>query len=172
MDKPLSAPYCVVSLAPRSVLELPWLERTLLWAIRSWAAYHDAPQPVWTALEQVFSEVGMHPALEPFGRMMTGVFAGLKRWPDIRCVRCLRLGKDEYELLFVLTGAVHAQQSSIEPYFKRLLLPAAARVATAAALEVVSFIHNAGWHAQAAVDIHAAADFRLLDPAPLHASRH
>ncbi len=131
-----------------SVLELPWLERTLLWSIRTWAAYHDAPQSVWRPLESAFTEAGIRPALEPFAQLMCALFAGLKRNPDIRCVRCLRLGKDESALLATLAMAVQASPSIIERRLSTLMLPLAARTGARAALAMMRIVVNAGWHMQ------------------------
>lgn len=139
-----------------SVLELPWLERTLLWSIRTWAAYYDAPQAVWWHLERVFIEAGMRPALEPFAQLMFGLFAGLKRCPDIRCVRCLRLGKDECELLAVLAVVMQQPQPDIVLRLTRLMSPAAARSGASAALAMMQCIHHTGLHMQQPLD--SAAD--------------
>lgn len=129
-----------------SVLELPWLERTLLWLIRTWAAYHDAPQTVWWHLERVFTEAGIRPALEPFAQLMASLFAGLKRSPDIRCVRCLRLGKGE----LLATLAADAQQQNLALRFANLLSPTAARSAAAAVAEMMHIIKSAGLRLQPA----------------------
>lgn len=127
-----------------SVLELPALERTLLWSIRTWAAYHDAPQAVWGTLERAFTEAGIRPALEPFAQLMCALFVGLKRYPDIRCVRCLRMGKDENALLAILAAALEQPTQVIEHELGKLLLPAAARSGANAALAMMAIVTNAG----------------------------
>jgi hypothetical protein len=148
MDKPLPAGDCSVTATCSSVLELPALERTLLWSIRTWAAYHDAPQAVWRTLECVFTEAEIRPALEPFGQLMCALFVGLKRYPDIRCVRCLRMGKDENALLAILAAALEEPPQVIEYELGKLLLPAAARSGADAALAMMTVITDAGWHLQ------------------------
>ncbi len=134
----------IPSVTNGSVLELPWLERILLWSIRTWAAYHDEPQAVRGHLERAFTEAGICPALESFAQLMSSLFIGLKRCPDIRCVRCLRLGKDECELLLVLAMAMQEPQATIVLRLSRLMLPAAARSGADAALEMMRVINNAG----------------------------
>ncbi|MGC3981995.1 MAG: hypothetical protein QM808_12100 [Steroidobacteraceae bacterium] len=142
MDKLPITSHCAS--AAGSVLELPWLERTLLWSIRTWAAYHDAPQSIWWHLERVFTEAGIRPALEPFSQLMHGLFGGLKRLPDIRCVRCLRLGKDEKELLAILAQATQQSAHATTVRLGRLMSFSAARGAAAAALEIMRVVHGAG----------------------------
>ena len=78
---------------------LPLPERVLLWAIRSWSAYHCDLTAIRSSLDRVFAEAGMAGAAPSFDRMMAALFAGLRRWPDVRCVRCPRLGDDEARLL-------------------------------------------------------------------------
>lgn len=143
MDKS-QAHGCSGGTATATVLELPALERTLLWSIRTWAAYHDEPQSVWWPLERAFSDAGIRPALEPFAQLMCALFAGLKRCPDIRCVRCLRMGKDENELLAMLAAALRESPQAIGLRLRNLMLPAAARTAASAAAEVMRVVSNAG----------------------------
>lgn len=132
------------------VLELPALERTLLWSIRAWAAYHDEPQSVWCHLERAFDQAGIRPALEPFAQLMTSLFASTCRLPDIRCVRCLRLGKDEGELLAVMALVTHDSESEsgseslVMMRLRKLMSPAAARNSAAAVLTMMRVIEQAG----------------------------
>lgn len=150
MDKSPQVHGCNAISTNASVLELPALERTLLWSIRTWAAYHDAPQSVWWLLERAFTEAGIRPALEPFAQLMCALFTGLKRCPDIRCVRCLRVGKDENELLNVLAVALHESPQDIGLRLRHLMLPAAARTGASAAMEMMRIVANAGLHMQRA----------------------
>lgn len=152
MDKSLQVHGCSANAARTSVLELPALERTLLWSIRTWAAYHDAPQSVWWPLERAFTEAGIRPALEPFAQLMDALFAGLKRCPDIRCVRCLRMGRDENELLTILAAALHESSQAIGLRLRHLMLPAAARTGARAATEMMRRVASAGLHLQDAYD--------------------
>lgn len=133
-----------------SVLDLPWLERTLLWSIRSWAAYHDAPHSILGYLECVFVDAGFRPALEPFAQMMASIFAGLKRCPDIRCVRCLRLGRDERALLAVLGEATQRTTQHTAQHLQFLLMHSHAQQAALAAHELMRYISKAGLHLQQA----------------------
>jgi hypothetical protein len=133
---------------PSTVLQLPALERALLWSIRTWAAYYDAPQSVWWPLERVFAEAGIRPALEPFAQLMSALFAGLKRCPDIRCVRCPRMGRDESELLAILAVALHESPAALSVRLRHLMLPAAARTATGVVREMMRVVANAGLHLQ------------------------
>lgn len=146
---------CNATASATTVLELPVLERTLLWSIRTWAAYHDAPRSVWWPLERAFSAAGIRPALEPFAQLMCALFAGLKRCPDIRCVRCLRIGKDENELLAILAIALRESAQDIGLRLRNLMLPAAARTAASAAQEMMRIVANTGLHLQ---QVHNPAD--------------
>lgn len=140
-----------------SVLDLPWLERTLLWSIRSWAAYHDAPHSILGYLECVFIDAGFRPALEPFTQMMATIFAGLKRCPDIRCVRCLRLGRDERALLEVLSEATQHETQCTAQRLQFLVLHSQAQQAALAAHELMRHINNVGLHLQRARPQRAAS---------------
>jgi hypothetical protein len=146
MDSPLRSQGCGPVARNSSVLELPALERTLLWSIRAWAAYHDEPQSVWCHLERVFDQAGIRPALEPFAQLMTSLFASTCRLPDIRCVRCLRLGKDEGELLAVMALVTHdyEPESLVLMRLRKLMSPAAARIGAAAILTMMRVIGQAG----------------------------
>ena len=132
------------SASPSSVLELPRLERMLLWSIRTWGAYHDAPHTVWPILQRVFTDAGVRPALEPFAELMCGLFGGLQRWPDIRCVRCLHLGSDELALLQLLADAAEQSHADLARRLRGIMLPTAARGAAHAAQAVMQVIHRAG----------------------------
>lgn len=151
MDKQ-QARDCIGMVGHGSVLELPWLERTLLWSIRTWAAYHDAPQSVWWLLERAFTDAGIRPALEPFAQFMSALFAGLRGCPDIRCVRCLRLGKDEAKLLTVLAAVQQESTYNIEPQLCTLMQPAAARIAAGAVLAMMRVLVSGGSCMQQAHD--------------------
>lgn len=91
------------------VTDLPVTERLFLWAIRAWSAHHCDVTPIWWSLDRAFAQQDMHGALPRFHEFMSALFAGLKRWPDIRCVRCPQLGGDEARLLDVLA---HLQQDN------------------------------------------------------------
>lgn len=172
MDKPRAG--CGVT-TQAAVLELPVLERTLLWSIRTWAAYHDAPQSVWWPLERAFTEAGIRPALEPFAQLMCALFAGLKQCPDIRCVRCLRIGKDEKQLLAILANALQESPRDLELHMRRLMAPAAARVAAAAAVEMMGVIVNAGLQLDRAFNdtqMRWPPDYQLESSAPIGQPDH
>lgn len=81
------------------VANLPTTERFFLWAIRAWSAHHNDLSPIWWSLERAFACEDISPALPHFHSLMRELFAGLARWPDIRCVACPRLGDDEAHLL-------------------------------------------------------------------------
>ena len=144
MAEPPQANRCGAIATCTSVLELSALERTLLWSIRTWAAYHDAPQAIWRTLERAFTEEGIHPALEPFGQLMCALFDGLKRSPDIRCVRCLRMGKDENALLATFAAALEEPRHAIEHRLSALMLPTAACTGASAAAAMMHAIANSG----------------------------
>jgi hypothetical protein len=127
-----------------TVLDLPWLERLLLWSIRVWAAYHDEPAAVRWCLERAFNDAGMYPALLPFEKMMRSVFADWQCWPDIRCVRCLQLGKGERELLALFADL---EQGRVQPATERLsdlLTYSQVSISQSAALDVVQIFKEAG----------------------------
>jgi hypothetical protein len=105
---------------------------------------------VWWLLERAFTEAGIRPALEPFAQLMCALFAGLKRCPDIRCVRCLRMGKDENELLTTLAAVLNESSQEIELRLRHLMLPAAARTGASAAAEMMRIVVSAGLHMQEA----------------------
>lgn len=152
MDESRLGTVCSVAGMRTSVLELPALERTLLWSIRTWGAYHDAPQSIWWVLERAFVETGIRPALEPFAQFMTALFGGLKRYPDIRCVRCLRLGKDENALLATLALAQHQPLHFIAQRLSVLMLPEAAYAGASMLLIMMRLVGSAGRQLQQITD--------------------
>lgn len=94
---------------PICVATLPPTERFFLWAIRAWSAHHSDLTPIWRSLDHAFTQEHITAALEPFDQFMSALFAGLRRWPDIRCVACPRLGTDERQLL---SAFAHLQQGN------------------------------------------------------------
>lgn len=135
---------CVTHSDQGSVLELPQLERTLLWAIRTWAAYHDVPQAIFGALEQVFADAGIRPAINPFAQLMVNLFSGFKRIPNVFCVRCLKVSRDECELLALMADASLDSQHDLAVRLGRLLLPESARRGAAAVQDMMRIIERAG----------------------------
>ena len=104
---------------------LPRPERLFLWAIRSWSAHHADISAIWWGLDSAFSHEQIHPALASFDSMMTALFAGLKRWPDVRCVRCAYLGADERQLLNMLANLQHGNEVGARLALQQWVLRAA-----------------------------------------------
>lgn len=80
---------------------LPTAERLFLWATRAWSAYHSDLTAVWWSLDRAFRQEQIHLALPIFHQLMSSLFDGLRRWPDIRCVACSRVGLHEARLLMM-----------------------------------------------------------------------
>jgi hypothetical protein len=131
------------------VIHLPVTERLFLWAIRAWSAHHSDVTPIWWSLDRAFAQEGMHSALPPFHQLMSALFVGLKRWPDIRCVRCPHLGSDEARLLSVLAHLQHNNEVGARRALRDWVLRSAAR-------EMCE-------HAMQCAAIAAAAGFRFTD---------
>lgn len=127
-----------------TVANLPTMERLFLWAIRTWAAHHDDVSPVWWSLDRAFAQEGIHAALAPFDRMMAATFAGLKRWPDIRCVRCSQLGAEEALLLCLFAQLQQNNLFGARLLLQDWLLRTAARIAADSAEECVRIVSGAG----------------------------
>lgn len=109
------------------VIELPPKECFFLWAIRAWASAHTDISEVWSSLDRGFTREHVPDALEPFDRMMSAVFAGLTRWPDIRCVRCPYVGAEEARLLAVLAALRYGDEITARAALHGWIRPAAAR---------------------------------------------
>jgi hypothetical protein len=109
------------------VIELPPTERFFLWAIRAWASAHTDITEVWSSLDRGFTREHIPNALEPFDRMMSAVFAGLARWPDIRCVRCPYVGAEEAHLLAALAALRRGNEITARAALHDWIRPAAAR---------------------------------------------
>lgn len=110
------------------VADLPRAERFFLWAIRAWSAHHTDLSAIWWSLDQAFGREQMPAALAPFDQAMTAVFAGLKRWPDIRCVACPRLGVDERQLLNAFSHVQHGNGAVARLALQACVVSSAARV--------------------------------------------
>jgi hypothetical protein len=109
------------------VIELPSTERFFLWAIRAWASAHTDITEMWPSLDRGFTREHIPDALEPFDRMMSAVFAGLARWPDIRCVRCPYVGAEEARLLTTLAALRCRDDIAARAALHDWIRPAAAR---------------------------------------------
>jgi hypothetical protein len=109
------------------VIELQPTERFFLWAIRAWASAHTDITEMWPSLDRGFTREHIADALEPFDRMMSAVFAGLARWPDIRCVRCPYLGAEEARLLTTLAALRCRDDIAARAALHDWIRPAAAR---------------------------------------------
>ena len=157
------------------VIHLPVTERLFLWAIRAWSAHHSDVTSIWWSLDRAFAQEGMHSALPPFHQLMSALFVGLKRWPDIRCVRCPHLGSDEARLLSVLAylqqdnevGARRALRDWVLRSAAREMCEHAAQCAAIAAAAGFRFtgcedqVHRVGAPGCAALSEAAAADQRV-----------
>jgi hypothetical protein len=121
----------VTGMPPRGVLanvaNLSAHERLFVWAIRAWAANHADLSSVWWSLDRAFTQEGIPLALPSFHDTMSTLFAGLKRWPDIRCVGCPHLGDDELRLLDLLASLQQGNEVVARSRLRDLVLPAAAR---------------------------------------------
>lgn len=129
------------------VTALPATERFFLWAIRAWSAHHTDLSTIWWSLDHAFAQQKILDALASFDLLMSSLFAGLKRWPDIRCVACPRLGADEQQLLRALS---HLQRDNV--------------VAARAALQVCALASAArvmSLHAQRCARIASLAGLRF-----------
>jgi hypothetical protein len=126
------------------VVRMPPAERLFLWAIRTWSASHVDLTVVWWSLDRCFSHEGMPAALPPFHEFMSTIFAGLKQWPDIRCVACPHLGRDEERLLHVLGHLQHGNEVGARAALNELTLRSAGRVACRHAAECVEIVSAAG----------------------------
>ena len=123
---------------------LPLAERVLLWAIRSWSAYHCDLTAIRSSLDRVFAEAGMAGAAPSFDRMMSALFAGLRRWPDVRCVRCPRLGADELRLLNACGHLQRGEDVSARRALHDWVVRPAVRIACEHAAQFVEFASVAG----------------------------
>jgi len=126
------------------VEQMPLPERLFLWAIRAWAASHTDLTAVWWSLDRAFSQEGMPAALPPFHQLMSTLFSGLKRWPDIRCVACPHLGRDEVRLLRVLGHLQQGNEVGARAVLGELVLRCATRTACRHAVECVAIVSAAG----------------------------
>lgn len=127
-----------------AVAELPYAERFFLWAIRAWSAHHTDLSAIWWSLDHAFAQEKLPTALAPFDQAMSAVFAGLKRWPDIRCVACPRLGVDERQLLNAFAHLQHGNAAVARVALQTCVLGAAARVVACHAQRCVDSASVAG----------------------------
>ena len=126
------------------VANLPMTERLFLWAIRAWSAHHNDLSPVWWSLERAFACEDVSPALPHFHALMNELFAGLVRWPDIRCVACPRLGNDEARLLCMFAYTQEQHISAAQRELNDLVLRPRVRMVSAHAEKCLeSIAHTA-----------------------------
>jgi hypothetical protein len=119
-------------------------ERMLLWAIRSWSAHHNDLTAVWWSLDRAFTHERIHAALPCFHRLMSALFAGLKRWPDIRCAVCSQVGCDETRMLSAFAYLQQGNESGAYRALENWVLPSAVRIVCKHALEFVQIASHAG----------------------------
>jgi hypothetical protein len=143
----------------RSVANLPAPERLFLWAVRAWSAYHTDLPLVWWTLDRAFTQEKIHAALPPFHELMSALFAGLKRWPDIRCVRCLHLGTDEACLLSVFAYLQSDDERGARNALQTWVLRSAVRVVCEQASECIAIAAAAGLHFMPAQPIPSSVSF-------------
>jgi hypothetical protein len=155
--------------AATGVIDLPVTERLFLWAIRAWSAHHSDLTPIWWSLDRAFAQEGIHPALPPFHQSMSALFAGLKRWPDIRCVRCPHLGADEERLLRVFACLQHDDEVGARRALRDWVLRSCVRELCGHAAECAAIVTAAGLRftdgeQAAAVGVSAPACAALSQP--------
>lgn len=144
-------------------------DRLLLWAIRAWSAHHMDITGIWWALDRAFSQTGIRDALDPFDSMMCMVFGALRRWPDIRCVRCPRAGEDELRLLAIIAALQTDRRSEGLELLRDLVAPAAARKTCDYAAAVARTLQAAGLLMAPATHIEA---IRPTEQMPAPDNRH
>jgi hypothetical protein len=127
-----------------AVAELPRAERFFLWAMRAWSAHHTDLSAIWWSLDQAFTHERIPQALAPFDQAMATVFTGLKRWPDIRCVACPRLGSDERHLQHAFAHLQHGNAAVALSALQCCVLGSAARVVLRHAGKCVDLAYEVG----------------------------
>jgi hypothetical protein len=133
-------------LSPLMVPDLPFADRFFVWAIRAWAAHHVDITEIWWGLDRGFTQERMPQALIPFDRTMTVIFAGLTRWPDIRCVRCAYLGADEARLLDSFAALQRGDEAVARSALRSWVNASGVRQACKSGLECVRIAAAAGAH--------------------------
>lgn len=132
------------------VANLPVPERVMLWAIRAWSAHHCDLTAIRLSLDSTFAAEGMRAAVPSFDRMMAALFSGLRRWPDVRCVRCPRLGSDEASLLTAFGHLQRGEEGAARRSLHDWVLRPAARTACVSGAEFIGLASAAGWQFQTA----------------------
>lgn len=127
-----------------SATTLPLAERLFLWAIRTWSAHHDDVSVIWWCLDSAFTHERIHGALLPFDRVMSTIFDGLTRWPDIRCVRCATVGAQEIQLLQMFAQLQQHNEIGARAALQGWVLRPVARLACQQAAECIRLASNAG----------------------------
>jgi hypothetical protein len=125
-------------------MHLPPPGRLFLWAARTWSASHHDLSVVWWSLDRAFTQEGLPAALSPFHRLMSTMFAGLKRWPDIACVACPRLGVVERRLLDAFAHLQQDNEIAARAALREWVLGSAARVMCACARECIQAVSTVG----------------------------
>jgi hypothetical protein len=147
-------------LYPVMVPNLSFVDRFFVWAIRAWAAHHMDITEIWWGLDRGFTQERMPKALIPFDHTMTLIFAGLTRWPDIRCVRCAYLGADEARLLDSFAALQRGDEAAARIALRSWVNASGLRQACKSGLECVTIAAAAGAHLDGATRFPTAAGGR------------
>lgn len=134
------------------VVQLDAPARLLLWSIRAWSAHHTDLSAIWWSLDRAFTAQGMAQALPPFHACMRALYAGLLRWPDIRCVECPYLGKEEESLLEMFTALQAGQERRARSRLQDWVVRGAINAAITQGLQCMREAAQSGWRLQSDFD--------------------
>jgi len=131
---------------PRTLDDLAFSERLVLWAIRLWTAGYRLGNSPDDELAKVFEKCGIQHARQGLEEFMIAVTAGAARKIGVPCVCRHDIGEDELLLLHILRmSQPQCTSGQVTFLLEDLLTPTAISIAAVKAQALASAFHKAGF---------------------------
>jgi hypothetical protein len=132
------------SLEPECRDHLPWLDGTILAAMRSWVLASRRGVPAEPAIDTIFANLRAPEAAEHLHHLMRGLSQGCTRMIEVHCTCEPYLSADEVLLLDSFAMLQEKRHDGATSLLRAFTTPAAAYAASAHALAIVQLLNDAG----------------------------
>ena len=124
--------------------DLPWLEGTLLAAMRTWVLGRKRGVPTDGAVRTIFANLRAIEASDHLDRFMLTLSRGCTRMIEVYCTCEPTVSADEAILLDVLAMMQEQQNDAATGLLQKLVASSAAYAASGEALAIVQLLNDAG----------------------------
>ncbi len=124
--------------------DLPFGEKFLLWALRSWVKAYMNQDDLYGALHKGFRLAGMDEGLPVLDELLSVVSASAATNIDVRCPRCTEISLDEQLFLGLMAALQRSDHAVAERLLGYWLPPAGIRMAHDSAARLAALMASRG----------------------------